>query len=106
MADTIHHIGQTATDRDRHDAGRAGSAWRWFSARTMRRASLYRDLTWRHVGRHMIFALAIVVISRIWADEPHGPLLLIVGGIWAFLMIRIAFIKAFDMATRRRKHAA
>lgn len=105
MADTIHHNGQTATDRDRHDAGRAGSAWRWFSARTMRRASRYRDMTWRHVGRHIIFALAIVLISRLWAAEPHGPLLLVVGGIWAFLMVRIAFIKAFDTLTRRRAKA-
>lgn len=103
MADTIHHIGQTASDRDRHDAGRAGRAWRWFSARTMHRASRYRDLTWRHVGRHMIFALVIVLISRIWAGEPHGPLLLIVGSVWAFLMARIAFIKGFDALTRHRE---
>ncbi|HCY56399.1 MAG TPA: hypothetical protein DF715_13025 [Oceanicaulis sp.] len=103
MADTMHHIAQSATDRDRHDAGQAGSAWRWFSARTMRRASRYRDLTWRHVGRHMIFALAIILVSRIWAGEAHGVLLLVIGSIWAVLMARIAFIKSFDALTRQRR---
>lgn len=103
MADTIHHNGQTATDRDRHDAGQAGSAWRWFSARTMRRASRYRDLTWRHVGRHLIFAFAIILVSRLWPGEAHGVLLLVVGAVWSFLMARIAFIKGFDALTRRRE---
>lgn len=106
MADTIHHIGQTAPERDRHDAGRTGAAWRWFSARTMRRAARYRDLTWRHVGRHMIFALAIILVSRLWPSEAHGVLLLVIGSVWSFLMVRIAFIKAFDQLTRHRQQAS
>ncbi|WP_429911757.1 hypothetical protein [Glycocaulis sp.] len=103
MADTIQHIGQTVPKRDRRDAGRANAAWRWFSARTIHRAARYRDLTWRHIARHMIFALAIVLISRLWAAEAHGVLLLLIGSIWAFLMARIAFIKGFDTLTRRRE---
>ncbi|MFN3835061.1 MAG: hypothetical protein ACK4NO_04070 [Glycocaulis sp.] len=106
MADTIHHIGQTVPKRDRRDAGRANAAWRWFSDRTALRAARYRDLTWRHVARHMIVAVIIMLVSRLVATEPYGPLLLIIGAIWTFLMVRIAFIKAFDQLTRHRQQAS
>lgn len=98
----MQHIGQTVPKRDRRDAGRANAAWRWFSERTIHRAARYRDLTWRHVARHMIVAVTIILVSRLVATEPYGPLLLIIGAVWAFLMVRIAFIKAFDALTRRQ----
>ncbi|MGY6532386.1 hypothetical protein [Glycocaulis sp.] len=106
MTDTMQHIGQTVPKRDRRDAGRANAAWRWFSERTIHRAARYRDLTWRHVARHMIVAVTIMLVSRLVATEPYGPLLLIIGAVWAFLMVRIAFIKTFDALTRRRQGAS
>ncbi len=103
MTDAIQHIGQTVPKRDRRDAGRANAAWRWFSERTIHRAARYRDLTWRHVARHMVVAVTIMLVSRLVATEPYGPFLLIIGAIWTFLMVRIVFIKTFDTLTRRRE---
>jgi hypothetical protein len=101
MGQLLHHIDNRPDHRDRHDAGRVNSAWRWFSARTARRAELYRDLTWRHVGRHLIAALAIILVSRLVATEPYGPLLVIIGALWAAALLRIAVIKGVDHYTRR-----
>lgn len=96
MAHETHHFVPDPELRDRHDSGRAGNAWRWFSSRTMRRAQLYRDLSWRHVGRHMIAALALVLISRLMPNEGVSPFLLVGGVLWAAVLGRIAIVKAMD----------
>lgn len=100
MGHALRHFEDQPASRDRHDAGRAGDAGRWFSARTTRGAERYRDIGWRHVGSHLIVALALILISRMLATEAVGPLLLMVGAVWTLALARIAVIKGLDHLTR------
>ncbi|MGJ3230917.1 MAG: hypothetical protein ACFE0P_03890 [Oceanicaulis sp.] len=98
MSDTFH---QSETDRRAHDGGRAARAWRWFSARTIRSAERYRDLSWSVVARRTALAGVVVAVSRIDPTLAISPWLLIGGGVWLVLMARIVLLKTIDTAARR-----
>lgn len=82
--------------RRAHDRGRASRAWRWFSARTIRSAERYRDLSWGAVARRTVLAAGLIAVSRIDPGFALSPWLLIAGAIWLLVMLRIIALKGFD----------
>ncbi|MEO1039204.1 MAG: hypothetical protein AAFX09_06630 [Pseudomonadota bacterium] len=77
----------------RSDRGRAAEAWRWFSDRTQRAASAYRDLAWAPLLRQMAVSLMLILTSRIFPTEGFAPFALCAGVIWMAVLVRIALLK-------------
>ncbi|MGX6648926.1 hypothetical protein ACWCOP_13395 [Maricaulaceae bacterium MS644] len=100
MSDAYHN---SEADRRDQDGGRAKRAWRWFSARTIRSAERYRDMGWAMVVRRAAMAVALIAISRIDRGFALSPWLLIGGGIWLLVLMRIIALKAFDAGAAPRR---
>ncbi|MEQ8435794.1 MAG: hypothetical protein RIA71_16310 [Oceanicaulis sp.] len=98
MSNAYHN---SEADRRDQDGGRAKRAWRWFSARTIRSAERYRDMSWAMVARRTAMAAALIAVSRIDPSFALSPWLLIAGAVWSVLMARIIALKAVDAAARR-----
>lgn len=103
MGDVIKYRREPSEHRDHHDAGRVSSAWRWFSARTVRRAARYRDVAWTAIARHVVAASALIVLARIFRTEAFAPFALVAGAVWLALIVRIALIKGVDSGLRARR---
>lgn len=93
MVDVVKYRRDAPAPRDRHDAGRVSGAWRWFSARTARRAARYRDVGWGSIARHAVVAAGLVTLSRLFPNEAFAPFALLAGAIWLAVTARIAIIK-------------
>ena len=103
MSKSAPHPSHPGLPPARQDTGRAARAWRWFSARTIRRAERYRDLAWPRLALNTLAGLAALIVSRLFAEAALAPFLLAISAIWLALMARIAIIKGADALRRRSK---
>ena len=81
------------SQRPRTDCGRATQGWRWFSDRTRRRATGYRDVAWAPIVRQMAASLALIILARLFPAEGFSPFALCGGAVWLVLLVRIAILK-------------
>lgn len=96
-----HVFDDSEAARRAQDGGRAGRAWRWFSARTIQAAERYRDVSWGRLARRGALAAGLILASRIDPGFALSPWLLIGGVIWLTVTARASALKAFDAAARR-----
>ncbi len=96
-----HAFDDSEASRREQDGGRAGRAWRWFSARTIRAAERHRDVPWRDLAGRLAIAVGLIAVSRIDPTFGLSPWLLIAGVIWFVVSARAAGLKALDTAARR-----
>ena len=98
-----HAFQASEIERRAQDGGRASRAWRWFSRRTIRAASHYRDWSWRRLGLYAAAALAAVLISRIDSNQAFSPWLLIIGVLGGVWTVRATALKLVDDLRRRAR---
>ena len=91
-----------ASRRDQ-DGGRAGRAWRWFSARTIRAASHFRDWSARRLALYALGSAAVIGVSRLEPGHAAAPWLLIAGLIAGVWTVRAMALKLIDEASRRSR---
>ncbi|PWE18536.1 hypothetical protein DDZ18_02720 [Marinicauda salina] len=103
MSIAIDQGQERAPARERGDRGRATSARRWFSRRTIRAAERFRDIAWTTLATRGAAALTIVAIARAVPAEAFSPFALIAGLVWLAMVGRVALIKTADALTRRRR---
>lgn len=96
-----HTYDDSESARRAQDGGRAGRAWRWFSARTIQAAERHRDVPWAHLLQRGAAAVAIIAVSRIDPSFGVSPWLLIGGVLWLAVTLRACALKALDAAARR-----
>lgn len=98
-----HAFQASEIERRAQDGGRASRAWRWFSQRTIRAASHYRDWSWRRLAIYALAALAASLISRIDPTQALSPWLFVAGVLGGAWTGRAALLKLFDDIRRRSR---
>ncbi len=98
-----HVFDQSETSRREQDGGRAGRAWRWFSARTIRSASHFRDWSLRRLAIYALASAAVIVISRLDPGHAAAPWLLIAGLLAGAWTLRAVSLKLIDELSRRSR---
>jgi hypothetical protein len=96
-----HAFDDSEAARRAQDGGRAGRAWRWFSARTIKAAERHRDVAWSRLALRGAVAAGLIVVSRIDPSFALSPWMLIGGVIWGLATARAAGLKALDAVARR-----
>lgn len=86
--------------RDWHDGGEAANSRHFFSSRTMRFASAYRDVHWRRLGVQALIALALMSAPLASQLGDLAALSLLVGAGLGGLTAYVALAKLLDAARR------
>ena len=98
-----HAFKASEIERRAQDGGRSRLAWHWFSRRTIRAASHYRDWSWARLAMYGFAALAALFISRIDPSQALSLWLFIVGAFSAVWVMRAVVLKSIDEVRRRAK---
>ncbi len=98
-----HAFQASEMERRAQDGGRASRAWRWFSERTIRAASHFRDWSWRRLAIYALAAIAAIVTSRIDPNQALSPWLLIAGVLGGAWTGRAVLLKLIDDIRRRSR---
>jgi hypothetical protein len=94
-----HVFDHSEAARRAQDGGRAGRAWRWFSARTIQAAERHRDVPWSRLASRLAVAAGLIAVSRIDPSFGLSPWLLVAGVIWLAVTLRACALKALDAAS-------